>query len=165
MSDFLRTKKPSAINILEQDEDRQEWVQRESPTALAQSQREHGSSESRPGVFLACALVQGAVRVLGSILPSKMKNGFCIYPQESGTFHTMVADKEMAAYSLGSLETLPPFRATGGRVFHSFVKTLLSKMRENSDDRWWLWWGKWRSWVALRAGTACSHNKGVFESS
>ena len=108
------------------------------PRLLLSPRETLGSSESRPGVFLACALVQWAVRVLGSILPSKMKNGFCICPQESGTFHTMVADKEMAAYSLGSLETLPPFRTTGGRVFHSFVKTLLSKMRENSDDRWWL---------------------------
>lgn len=82
--------------------------------ASAQAQREHGSSESCPGVFLACAPVQQAGCTLGSALPGKMKSNVCIYPQESRTFPTSGADKseKMAAHSHGSLETLTPCRPT-----------------------------------------------------
>lgn len=57
--------------------------------APAQAQRGHGSPEACPGMFLACSVGSA----LGAALPGKMKDKFCIYPQESRAFRLSVVDK------------------------------------------------------------------------
>lgn len=92
----------------------------------------------------------------------RITDNFCIYPQESRAFCLSVVDK--SERWLPSPWGLEKFSRPPGPS----KKPCLTKPHQDSscpdegksNARWWLWWGKWRPWVALGAGTVCSHYKG-----